>query len=77
MTKKPENPPAFPKAANVNAVTISEQQQQGMTLRDWFAGMALQGMLAGRQNTASNDFVADADECYLFADAMLKARGDE
>lgn len=42
------------------------------TLRDWFAGMALQGMLsdAGR----SLDWGSYADDAYAQADAMLKAR---
>lgn len=42
------------------------------TLRDWFAGMALQGMLsdAGR----SLDWSTYAEDAYAQADAMLKAR---
>ena len=51
----------------------------GMTLRDWFAGMALQGMLCA--NAPAMDEVTDqnvdavlAREAYASADAMLKAR---
>lgn len=38
MTKKPENPPAFPAPMNPHP--------HGMELRDFFAGQVLQGMLA-------------------------------
>lgn len=48
----------------------------GMSLRDWFAGMALQGILAGW-----NQNIGGALECgsasrhaYEYADAMMKAR---
>jgi hypothetical protein len=41
-----------------------------MTLRDWYAGLALQGRVA---NAAS--FVKwNSQKAYEFADAMLKAR---
>lgn len=56
----------------------------GMSLRDWFAGMALNGNLA----CESPDFCCKpnsdkgltredvmAIDCYKLADAMLKARG--
>jgi len=45
----------------------------GMTLRDWFAGMALQGLLAcSTVNGAPKDLVMDA---YDYADMMLAERG--
>jgi hypothetical protein len=45
----------------------------GMTLRDYFAAKALQGMCADptTAGTAGKDIVA---ECYDLADAMLEAR---
>lgn len=52
----------------------------GMTLRDWFAGMALQGILGGNRSPTGDRFVgmshgdAIAATCYELADAMLKAR---
>lgn len=44
----------------------------GMTLRDWFAGKALQGFLSDpTMDGTPEDY---ADSAYRFADAMLKAR---
>jgi hypothetical protein len=56
-----------------------DEQQDGMTLRDYFAGMALQGILASFANPLSNGpaevSVEDhAGGAYKIADAMLKAR---
>lgn len=61
------NPPAFP--AHWNGL---QPAQQGMTLRDWFAGQALAGALAD----SSRDLYAYeyAESAYEYADAMLKAR---
>ena len=44
---------------------------EGMTLRDYFAAKAMQGLLAS--TTISNGMVI-AKDAYLLADAMLKAR---
>ena len=47
--------------------TISE----GMDLRDWFAGMALQGLLASDVEDTINAFAAKS---YELADLMMKQR---
>jgi hypothetical protein len=59
--------PAFPTPAGV-------QHNDGMTLRDYFAAAALQGLLASIQPNQlwSGDDVAVT--CYRTADAMLKAK---
>lgn len=69
--------PAFPRTGMLHVCG----PQQGMSLRDWFAGMALQGILA-----APNEFEAvqkaargkskieRARIAYDHADAMLAAR---
>lgn len=56
---------------------MSEEQE--MDLRDWFAGHALQGLLAGpnapkKSASESPDQYAGrvAGEAYQFADAMLR-----
>ena len=60
--------PAFPVPA--------DRVFRGMTLRDYFAAKALQGLLsAGRHAQYGNgDMPSEALACYEFADAMLKAR---
>ena len=48
---------------------------KGMTLRDYFAAKAMQGMLASADSWINKDEVEDfATICYALADGMLKAR---
>lgn len=42
----------------------------GMSLRDWFAGMALQGLIA----SGANGSARDAIESYTIADRMILER---
>lgn len=46
----------------------------GMTLRDYFAAKALQGLIANKSNPLHFKPEDDADYCYTIADAMLAAR---
>ena len=68
----PENPAAFPRTSDLYAYS-------GMTLRDWFAGQALAGMMANESTPFSAD-VAEVDPhdiaeaAYHLADAMLAER---
>jgi len=59
--------PAFPAPYGVGHVTT-----QGMTLRDHFAGLAMQGMLT--ISCRVEEFEIDAMVAYKIADAMLRAR---
>ena len=59
MDSKKDGGNAFPTAA-----------EPGMTLRDWFAGQAICGMLAGKDDKM-------AKWAYQRADAMLKRREQE
>lgn len=73
---KPENPPAFPLADHYShdGIPLSEGSQ-GMTLRDWFAGQALQGLCAQSQIHAMSHRSEDtASKAYRLADAMLAQR---
>jgi len=50
----------------------------GMTLRDYFAAAALQGLLAKYGNAEevkrSFETIVQATTCYEYADAMIEAR---
>ena len=69
--------PAFP-------VPVSEEMLPiaigGMSLRDWFAGMALQGLCVTNEHTSepgtwNADYLAHA--AFRFADAMIAQREKE
>ena len=65
--------PAFPLGDSTWADMTVGGGQCGMTLRDWFAGQAIMGLMASgkTQVTATQWF---AKEAYVVADAMLEAR---
>ena len=49
--------------------------EPGMTLRDWFAGQALQGILANNRRPLMGETIyAPTTKAYLMADAMLEER---
>ena len=58
---------------------FKDVEYTGMSLRDWFAGMALQGYLANPSVNAddlwSRSKEAASESHYQWADAMIKARG--
>lgn len=60
------------------ACVNDDHLQEGMTLRDWFAGQALVSLtywnhrLDGKPDNRAE--LATAEEAYRYADAMLKAR---
>lgn len=82
MNTKPENPPVHPRSRDA----LSE----GKTLRDDFAGLAMQALLtnAFQEDVARRALGLDANEeedidsaayrvavaAYIYADAMLKER---
>lgn len=59
--------PAFP----IPYGQVMSEHGKGMTLRDWFAGQALTGLVA---NIGPKFWVGDAENVYEIADAMLAAR---
>lgn len=71
-TVKIDGGPAFPRTGDEGG-----GWQNGMSLRDWFAGQALAGYMASLRE-AVGDHVArvGAEESYRIADAMLMARKD-
>lgn len=68
----------FPRPLSVSQGVAGNQQilageQDGITLRDWFAGLALQGICAsGPGSQWSNEMLAQ--EAYQLADTMLVQR---
>ena len=51
-------------------------REEGMTLRDYFAASALQGLIAGCYAGNNSGFTVDGNvfAAYEYADAMMKAR---
>jgi hypothetical protein len=70
MSEIKDGGPAFP-------VPYHPEQQwenpAGMSLRDYFAAKAMQGMILLRSYSGTADQMAG--EAYVMADAMLAARG--
>ena len=62
--------PAFPCQGERYSEDL-DTRERGMSLRDWFAGQALAGRMAGNY---SIDAKWIAEHMYRVADAMLKAR---
>ncbi|UQP01363.1 hypothetical protein L0Z36_05365 [Burkholderia multivorans] len=89
MNKINDGGPAFPATwandSDLNAIAPNGQvcppfssiPLPGMSLRDYFAGQALNGALAHSAVEVCDDEDADmlASAVYCIADAMLKARG--
>lgn len=82
MTHFEDGGSAFPQAPTNSegpdqwGFTWHRGAESGMSLRDWFAGQALTGLLAAN---ATYEFRTDnrvgiADDAYAHADAMLSAR---
>jgi hypothetical protein len=59
------NEPAFPTGTGVTPY------KSGMTLRDYFAAKAMQGLLASDVNAPLDTF---ATQAYIVADAMMEKR---
>ena len=64
--------PAFARDSHMDKQIGLYVQQQGMSLRDYFAAAALQGLLAN--DGGGSSWENDAQAAYKAADAMLKAR---
>jgi hypothetical protein len=62
--------PAFPQT-EVDRDGLAVTHQTGMTLRDYFAAKAMQGLLVGTKTGSATVLATDS---YKIADAMLKAR---
>jgi hypothetical protein len=65
--------PAFPFPAYTYPNGEINHGEGGMTLRDYFAAKALQGLLSDSYDFSDRNRIAV--KAYDFADSMLKARG--
>ncbi len=71
--------PAFPRQHTIADADspFFKYGSSGMSLRDWFAGMALQGIVSNyvkRLDAGDSDADRWAEECYCIADAMIAER---
>lgn len=74
MTDK--NMPAFP-TNGFNHLGQPMPINNGITLRDWFAGMALQGLISATPEQMSYpDPEYAAELVFKYADEIMKARGE-
>ena len=87
---KNDGGPAFPtlmppamlvkeKGGAPEVIECSQYHAPGMTLRDWFAGQALDEMIYGPASKQGVQQMQDEAEriaklCYIVADAMLERR---
>jgi len=63
---------AFPNGIITNGDGLIIGGQQGMDLRDWFAGLAMQGLLANEQTKPDSFLICKAS--YAIASAMMEER---
>jgi len=69
---KNDGGPAFPRDGRENPCIVSPQT--GMSLRDWFAGMAMQAYCSDKAWRIDMDNTHTASSAYRMADSMLAER---
>lgn len=75
MAETKDGGPAFPEHVAISPsgdIFGSHYYSSGMSLRDYFAGQALAGILADPSN--GGHIKMNAGDAYAYADAMLSAR---
>ena len=73
---KEDGGPAFPQLDKEPIGTV-RALAHGMSLRDWYAGMALQGLCSALRDESATFLTHKtkmAEACYEFADALLRQR---
>ena len=78
MTHKHNGGSAFPfgQISETTGQPVNGFYDPGMSLRDYFAAKAMQGLLSGLyRDTSKYNFGELPTESYAIADAMLAARG--
>ena len=83
MSEIKDGGPAFPveideriRNQSIGSGIYCSKYHNGMTLRDWFAGMALQGMLANhyKEGFGQTNELDYSRSSYVLADAMIRCR---
>lgn len=77
MTKITHGGPAFPVPLHPGQSYQGHAPCDGMTLRDYFAAKALNGLLASSPSDEEISPKGVAEFAYDIADAMLAARGEQ
>jgi len=70
MSKDTRKPNAFPYSGEGDDTNYSK----GMTLRDYFAAKAMQGLVAGDIEPKPENVPRIVKSAYIMADEMMKAR---
>ena len=65
--------PAFPQPDTISEGTTEIQGDSGMTLRDYFAAKAMQGLLH-ESHSWDGKWHMEANAAFAIADAMIQAR---
>ena len=68
-TRRQDGGQAFPRSYAQGGCGI-----EGMSLRDWFAGQAVAGLLAGLDRTKGLDLSVLIHEAFRVADGMIEHR---
>ena len=66
--------PAFPTSNWTQIAPYSSGYNEGMTLRDYFAAKAMQGLVAGDIEPKPENVPRIVKSAYIMADEMMKAR---
>lgn len=84
MSEQDNGGPAFPQSVSADGLVRFDPDWCGMSLRDWFAGLAMQGACANAEFAAEVRSWAEAkgrngqrhvaEHVYELADAMLAER---
>lgn len=79
---KPDGGHAFPKTGNFNQdqpADCDSRDQNGMSLRDYFAAKALPAVIeaGSKQKSVPVNHEIVAQTCYAIADAMIEERSKE
>lgn len=70
MSRRDDGGTAFP----VSIPGCGDNGQQGMSLRDWFAGQALAGLCTALISHTRDEREGIVERAYAMADAMLSER---